>query len=101
MPGRRRQRFGDSRRRPRPDRTQLTRHFVGTEGTGERALARWIESLCVDAGHKILFDVPETEKNQIARADLRERFSLSDLQRVAQFDNNLLILLHELGLDNA
>ncbi len=58
MPVGRRQRFRASLRRPRPDRAQLTRYFVGTEGLGERALVRWIESLCVDAGHKIFFDVP-------------------------------------------
>ena len=196
MPGRRRPRFRDSLRRPRPDRAQLTRYFVGTEGTGERALARWIEFLCKEAGHKIWFDVPGAgpgggstldvvqrtltnrnrsrrgpysgtlvfldedrrtfdgpaaevlarregmhlvwqtpnieglllrlflgqenrqppadqtsrelerywpnyKKNEIAAADLRERFSLRALQRAAQFDNNLLMLLHKLGFDDA
>ena len=60
MLGRRRRRFRDSLRRPKPDRAQLTRYFVGTEGIGERALARWIESLGRDAGHKLWFDVPGT-----------------------------------------
>lgn len=196
MPGRRRRRFRDSLRRPRPDRVQLARYFVGTEGMGERALARWIESLCGDAGHKMWFHVPATgpgggstldvvqrtltnrnrshrgpysgtlvfldedrrrfdgpaaevlarregihliwqtpnieglllrlfpgqesrrppadqtsralerywpnyKKNEISAADLKERFSLSDLQRAAQFDNNLLMLLHKLELDDA
>ena len=196
MPGRRRPRFRDSLRRPRPDRVQLTRYFVGTEGRGERALARWLEFLCKEAGHKIWFDVPGTgpgggstldvvqrtltnrnrsrrgpysgtlvfvdedrrtfdgpaaevlarregmhlvwqtpnieglllrlfsgqenrqppadqtsrelarywpnyKKNEISAADLRERFSLSDLQRAAQFDSNVLMLLHKLGFDDA
>lgn len=196
MPVRRRPRFRDSLRRPRPDRAQLTRYFIGTEGMGERALARWIESLCVAVGHKILFEVPgagarggstldvvqrtltnrnrsrrgpyaETlvfldedrrtfdgpaaevlarregmhliwqtpnleglllrlfsgqenrqppadqttrelerywptyKKNEVSAADLRERFSLNDLQRVARFDDNLLTLLHTLGLHDA
>lgn len=193
MPGRRRPRFSQSLSRPRPDRVQLTRYFVGTEGMGERALARWIEALCNEAGHKVWFDVPGTgpgggstldivqrtlirrnhphrrpywgtlifldedrrtfdgpaaellarreeihlvwqtpnieglllrlcpgqenskppadqtsralerywpnyQKNAISAADLRERFSLRDLQRAAQFDNHLLMLLRKLGL---
>jgi hypothetical protein len=196
MPGRRRPRFRDSLRRPRPDRAQLTRYFVGIEGRGERALARWIESLCVAAGHKILFKFPGTgsgggstfdvvqhtvtnrnrsrhgpyagtlvfldedrrtfdgpaaeelarregihlvwqtpniegvllrlfpgqenrhppadqtsrelerywpnyRKNDVSAADLRERLSLYDLQRAAQFDDNLLMLLHKLGIAEA
>jgi len=196
MPAKGPRRFRGSPRRPRPNREQLTRYFVGTEGQGERALARWLESLCVDVGHKILFEVPGVgpgggstrivvqrtltnrshsrrgpyfrtlvfldadrrmadgpdaemlahreqihlvwqtpnleglllrlfpdqenrkppadqtlnelkrywpnyEKNKIGRADLKERFSLSDLQRVARFDNDLLMLLRELRLDDA
>jgi len=196
MPAKGPRRLRGSLRRLRLDREQLTRYFVGTEGQGERALARWIESLCVDAGHKILFDVPGAgpgggstlivvqrtltnrshsrrgpysrtlvfldadrrtadgpdaemlahrerihlvwqtpnieglllrlfpgqenrkppadqtlnelkrywpnyEKNKIARVDLKERFSLSDLHRAARFDHNLLILLRELRLDDA
>lgn len=59
MPAKRRRHSRDSPRRSRPDRAQLTRYFIGTEGIAEQALARWNESLCVDAGHKILFQIPE------------------------------------------
>ena len=58
MPGRRQQHARHSRHRPKPDREQLRRYFVGTEGIGERAFARWIASLCAEAGPKIWFDIP-------------------------------------------
>jgi hypothetical protein len=73
MPGRRQLRLRDSLRRPRPDRAQLTRYFVGTEGTGERALARWIEFLCKEAGHKIWFDVPGTGPGGGSTLDVVQR----------------------------
>lgn len=196
MPAGRRSRSHSSFRRQRADREQLTRYFVGTEGQSELALARWIELLCTEAGHKILFYIPRTgprggstlsvvqdtlktrkrssrgpfsrtlvffdedrrafdgpaaealaqrervllvwqqpnveglllrlypgqerrqppanrtlrelqrlwpnyEKNGIAASDLRERFVLIDLQRAARFDMSLLMLLRELGLENA
>jgi hypothetical protein len=44
---------------------------------------------------------PNYKKNEISAADLRERFSLRDLQRAAQFDNNLLMLLRKLEFDDA
>ena len=195
MPAKRRQRSRDSPWRQRPNREQLTRYFIGTEGLAERALARWIESLCIDAGHAIFFDIPKIgpgggstltviqrtltnrnhsrrgpfshtlvfldedrrtvdgpdaeelarrerihliwqtpnieglflrlfpgqenrqppadqtvralerhwpnyKKNNIAAADLKERFMLSDLQRAAHFDHRLSLLLGVLKLDH-
>jgi hypothetical protein len=83
MPGRRRPRFRDSLRRPRPDRAQLTRYFVGTEGMGERALARWIESVCMDAGHKMWFHIPGTGSGGGSTFDVVQR-TLTNRNRLAK-----------------
>jgi hypothetical protein len=40
---------------------------------------------------------PTYKKNEVSAADLRERFSISDLHRVARFDKNLLMLLRKLA----
>ena len=83
MPGRRRQRFRDSLRRPRPDREQLTRYFVGTKGRGERALARWMNSYATRAGHKIWFDVPETGPGGGSTRDIVQRTLIKRNRSVA------------------